>query len=73
MIQDIHAMQITETKKTPVCYPYLSGYLEQTMASLARELVAAELADPMAVWAIQAYINSKILAAHAAERAHSIG
>lgn len=72
MIKDIDPMRkdLLATQKN-ISYAYLAGYLEQSLAHIARELVAAELADPMAVWAIQALADSKIEKAHAAAREYS--
>lgn len=63
----------TELKKAPVCYPYIAGYLEQSMRHVAQELVDKGLMIESAVWAAQAHIDSVVKRAYEAERKHSVG
>lgn len=55
----------------PICYPYLHGYLEQSLKSLSRELVKEGFVDHAKQDELEKLINERIENAHKAEREHS--
>ena len=55
----------------PICYPYLHGYLEQTLKSLSYDLVREGFLDCDKQDEFEKLINEKIENAHKAEREHS--
>ena len=56
---------------TPICYPYLHGYLEQALRGLAYDLVSKGLVDRDKQDQVEKLIDEKIKNAHKAEREHS--
>ena len=56
---------------TPICYPYLHGYLEQSLKGLAHDLVREGFVDRSMQDKLEKLINKKIENAHKAEREHS--
>ena len=54
-----------------ICYPYLHGYLEQTLRGLAYDLVRDGFLDRDKQDEFEKLINEKIESAHKAEREHS--
>jgi hypothetical protein len=57
---------------TPICYPYLTGWLEQTLRGLTYDLVAKGLVDRDKQEVLEKIINEKIESAIKAERDYSI-
>jgi hypothetical protein len=55
----------------PICYPYLHGYLEQTLKGLSYDLVKEGLVDHTKQKELEKLINEKIQNANKAEREHS--
>jgi len=55
----------------PTCYPYLHGYLEQSLKSLSRELIKEGFVDRAKQEELEKLIYQKIDNAHKAEREHS--
>lgn len=62
---------ITEQKEASICYPYLYGYLEQSLRHLAYDLSRKGLMIESAVPAAQALVDSVIKKAYKAEREHT--
>lgn len=58
----------TEKKEVSISYPYLAGYLEQSMRHLADVLVRKGIIIESAVPAVQDHVDSVIKKAYAAER-----
>ena len=54
-----------------ICYPYLHGYLEQTLKSLSYDLIKKGFLDRDKQDEFEKLINEKIENAHKAEREHS--
>jgi hypothetical protein len=55
----------------PICYPYLTGALEQTLKGLTYDLIANELVGRDQREVLQKLINEKIERAIAAEREYT--
>jgi hypothetical protein len=62
---------MTDHNNTPICYPYLTGALEQTLKGLTYDLIANELVGRDQREVLEKLINEKIERAIKAEREFS--
>lgn len=57
--------------KTPICYAYLTGWLEQTIRNLTHDLISRGLVDKDQKDTVDKLMSEKIERAIEAERLHS--
>jgi hypothetical protein len=63
---------MTDNNNTPICYPYLTGALEQTLSGLTYDLISEGLVDRDQRDFLEKLINEKIKCAHKFEREYSL-